>query len=422
MLRVRSRLAALAVAVGALSAPTAALAQSTPQQTLDSALTQDVHAAGGSSGAYVVDLTNGAALFSSGAQTGHLPASVEKLYTTSTALLRFGPTARLTTQILGSGTMTSGGTWVGTLFIKGGGDPTFGSNGFDRANYGTGATMQHLVANLVHATGIKALRGKIVGDGSYFDGLRGTPATGYAPSLEVEGELDGLSYDRGWLNSSGTALQSRPTLFAAQAFAAALKGAGVKVPHSTHIAAGVAPSGAQQLALVRSPTVASLIKMTNTPSDNYFAETLLKDIGSSFGGRGSTATGASVVRSEVASTFGIAPRLNDGSGLSRYDSTTPTDVVTLLEHMAGDSNFVNSLAVAGESGTLQGVDSGTIAKGHCRGKTGTLSDTANVAGYCQAKDGHTLAYAFLTDGISNTNYVHNVAQANMMTAVANYDG
>lgn len=422
MPQVRSRLVAFVVALAALSAPTAALAQSTAQQTLDSALSGDLHAAGGSSGAYVVDLNTGAVLFSSGAQTGHLPASVEKLYTTSTALLRFGPTARLTTQIFGTGTMTSGGTWVGTVYIKGGGDPTFGSSGFDRANYGTGATMQHLVANLQHATGIRAIRGKIVGDGSYFDSLRGTPATGYAPSLEVEGELDGLAYDRGWLNSDGSALQPRPTLFAAQAFATALKADGIRMARGTHVATGVAPSAAKQLAVVRSPTMASLIQLTNTPSDNYFAETLIKDIGARLGGRGSTAAGASVVRSEVGSAFGIAPRLDDGSGLSRYDSTTPVEVVTLLEHMAGDSDFMHSLAVAGETGTLQGVDSGTIARGHCRGKTGTLSDTANVAGYCQAKDGHTLAYAFLTDGISNTDYVHDVAQANMMTAVADYDG
>jgi len=303
---------------------------------------------------------------------------VGKLYTTSTALLRFGPTARLTTEVFGNGTMTSGGTWVGTLYIKGGGDPTFGSGAFDRANYGTGATMQHLVANLVHATGIKAIRGAIVGDGSYFDALKGTPATGYGASIEVEGVLDGLSYDRGWLNSSGTVFQARATLYAADALAAALKGAGVKIPRSTRIATGAAPGGARQLALVRSPTMASLIQLTNTPSDNYFAETLLKDLGARFGGGGSTAAGAAVVRGELAQVFGIHPTLNDGSGLSRYDSTTPLQVVTLLQKMASNSTFFSSLAVAGETGTLAGVNRGTIAQGRCRGQ---------AAGGPQAGDG-----------------------------------
>lgn len=425
MLRVRSRLAAFAVGVVALTVPAGALAarsHATPQESLAGALSGDVHAAGGATGAYVVDLSSGAVLFSSGAQTGHLPASVEKLYTTSTALLRFGPDARLTTRVLGSGSMSAGGTWVGTLYLKGGGDPTFGSGAFDRANYGTGASIQHLVANLIHGTGIKAVRGRIEADGSYFDSLRGTPATGFAPSIEVEGVLNAIAYNRGWANSSGTVYQSRPTLVAAEALAGALKSAGVKVPRSTPISVGAAPAGARPLALVRSPTIASLIQLTNTPSDNYFAETLIKDLGASFGGRGTTAAGAAVVSSELASMFGIAPRLDDGSGLSRYDSTTPAQIVTLLQRMAGNTNFLQSLAVAGETGTLQGVARGTTAQGHCRGKTGTLSDTANVAGYCQAADGHTLAFAFLSDGIGNSDYVHNVAQANMMVAVARYDG
>jgi D-alanyl-D-alanine carboxypeptidase/D-alanyl-D-alanine-endopeptidase (penicillin-binding protein 4) len=162
--------------------------------------------------------------------------------------------------------------------------------------------------------------------------------------------------------------------------------------------------------------------MTNTPSDNYFAETLLKDLGIRFGGAGSTTAGASVVRSELAGQFGIDPLLNDGSGLSYSDSTSPQQVVTLLSRMARNQVFVNSLATAGETGTLEFVDHGTSAEGRCRGKTGTLAAVANVAGYCQARDGHTLAFAFLVNGDTATDYVHNVLEGRMMVALANYDG
>jgi D-alanyl-D-alanine carboxypeptidase/D-alanyl-D-alanine-endopeptidase (penicillin-binding protein 4) len=238
----------------------------------------------------------------------------------------------------------------------------------------------------------------------------------------VEGALDGVAYNRGWLTPSGSAFQARPTLFAAQRLADALRAAGVRVLRGTRVASGTAPGGSKPLAHVNSPTIATLISLTNTPSDNYFAETLLKDLGAGFAGRGSTAAGAAVVRDEMARVFGIRPTLNDGSGLSRSDSTTPLQVVTLLQRMAGNSSFVNSLAVAGETGTLARVNRGTSAQGRCRGKTGTLNDVANLAGYCRALDGHTLAFAFLSDAISNPDYVHDVVHARMASALANYDG
>lgn len=420
---VRRSLALAALVGGILGAPGAGRAATSPLAALDKALHKQITAAGRSSGAYVVDVNTGEALFSYSSIVGRLPASVEKLYTTSTALLRYGPSTRFTTTVLGSGYKDAAGVWHGTLYLKGAGDPTFGWAGFDRQNYGgTGATIQRLVANLIHTTGITAVQGRIDADASYFDSRRGTPATGYAASSEVEGQLDGVEFDRGWANFNGTAYQKRPTLFAAHQFASALRMAHVRVPRSTPITAGRASAGAQTLAAVHGPTIATLIQMTNTPSDNYFAETLLKDLGARVGGAGSTAAGVGVVRSEIASQFGIFPRFNDGSGLSYYDSTTPQQVVTLLQRMAGNQYFTNSLAAAGETGTLQDVDHGTIAQGRCRGKTGTLAAVANVAGYCQARDGHTLAFAFLVNGNTATNYVHNVLEGRMMVAVANYDG
>ena len=136
----------------------------------------------------MVDLTTGQTLFSARADTGRLPASVEKLYTTSTVLLRFGPNANLLTRVLGVGTI-SDGVFTGTLYLRGGGDPTFGAQGFDRYYYGTGATMQRLVANLIRDTGLTAVDGRIAGDESYFDSLRGTIATDFESSEYVEGQL-----------------------------------------------------------------------------------------------------------------------------------------------------------------------------------------------------------------------------------------
>jgi D-alanyl-D-alanine carboxypeptidase/D-alanyl-D-alanine-endopeptidase (penicillin-binding protein 4) len=411
--------AVLGTASAASSASTARTARS-PQAALTSTLSQRIRQAGGASGGYVLDLTTGRSLFATAPDVGRLPASVEKLYTTSTALLHYGPNGTLTTSVFGQGTLDSRGRWRGTLYLKGGGDPTFGSASFDHFAYGAGATIQRLVANLVRTTGITSVQGRVIGDESYFDSLRGTPATGFRFSTDVEGSLSGLVYNRGLINQ-GTAYVIHPAVFAAQQFVSAMRAAHVKVAAHTAIGGGRTPASARRLTLVHSPRIATLIKLTNTPSDNFFAETLLKGIGARFGGSGTTAVGASVVRSELAAEFGIDPRLNDGSGLSRSDSTSPRQVVTLLAKMASNPSFVASLAVAGETGTLQDEMNGTIAQGRCQGKTGTLSDVANLAGYCQAEDGHTLAFAFLMNAVSSPDAAHNL-EANMAVSLAKYDG
>jgi D-alanyl-D-alanine carboxypeptidase/D-alanyl-D-alanine-endopeptidase (penicillin-binding protein 4) len=405
-------------ATPAAAAASSARAARSPQAALASTLASRLRHGGGQSGAYVVDLDTGKSLFSNAPDIGRLPASVEKLYTTSTALLDFGPTTTFKTSVYGAGTL-NGGDWTGTLYLKGGGDPTFGSAAFDHFAYGGGATMQRLVANLIRANGITSIQGRVLGDESYFDSLRGTPATGFGFSTDVEGSLSALVYNRGLINQ-GSAYVLHPAQFAAQQFVAALRATGVKVAH-TRTSAGQTPIGTGLLAEVNSPQIATLIRLTNTPSDNFFAETLLKDIGAKFGGVGTTAAGASVVRAVLAGKFGIHPRLNDGSGLSRSDFTTPRQVVTLLSRMATNSQFVSSLAVAGETGTLRHEMNGTVAQGRCEGKTGTLTDAANLVGYCTARDGHTLAFAFLMNSVGNTDASHQL-EASMAVSLARYNG
>jgi serine-type D-Ala-D-Ala carboxypeptidase/endopeptidase (penicillin-binding protein 4) len=418
-------------AIGALlaTAVTGAAAQPSGQpraaeRTLDGALSQGMSQVGGASGAYVVDLTAGQpghGLFAAQPDTPRLPASVQKLYTTTTALLLFGPAASLTTQILGEGTLDRHGGWHGTLYLRGGGDPTFGSSSFNVSAYGErGGSIQLLVSRLVHNDGIKAVYGRIVGDASYFDSLRSTAESNYQFDPYMEGSLSALAFNRGLING-GSAYIVHPAVFAARQLASAMSSAGVKVPRSTATGSEVTPPDAQVLATVHSPQIADLIHLTNTPSDNFFAEMLLKGIGAKFGGGGTTAAGAAVVRDEIASTVGVHPQFNDGSGLSRYDRTSPRQIVRLLRYMASNSDFVNSLAIAGETGTLAQEMNGTVAQGRCRGKTGTLHDVASLAGYCRAEDGHTLAFAFLMNSLSNPDYAHSI-EANMAVAVAKYNG
>jgi D-alanyl-D-alanine carboxypeptidase/D-alanyl-D-alanine-endopeptidase (penicillin-binding protein 4) len=412
-------LGAVGILFGAGAA--AASAQPTPaQQALTKALTKGMQQEGAYSGAYVVDLTTGQPLFSQAANTPRLPASVEKLYTTATVLERFGPSATFTTSLLGVGYRGRAGKWVGSLYLRGGGDPTFGSAGFDYSWYRTGATVQRLVANLVRATRITGLRGRVFGDASYFDSLPGTSESGYAFDPDMEGSLSALAFNRGLLGG-GSSNVSNPPVYAARQLVGALRAAHLALGKRPFGGQAATPAKAHLLAVVSSPSVARLIALTNTPSDNFFAETLLKDLGARFGGAGTTAAGAAVVRAELVSKFGITPALVDGSGLSRADATTPIQVVTLLSQMVGDPYFTRSLAVAGETGTLEHEMNGTVAQGNCHGKTGTLRDAASLAGYCTAADGHTLVFAFLANALGNPDLGHKI-EANMAVAVARYNG
>jgi D-alanyl-D-alanine carboxypeptidase/D-alanyl-D-alanine-endopeptidase (penicillin-binding protein 4) len=170
-----------------------------------------------------------------------------------------------------------------------------------------------------------------------------------------------------------------------------------------------------------SPTLATLLGLTLPPSDNFFAESLLKDIGAGYGGAGTTAAGAGVVRATIARVFGLHPYLVDGSGLSHTDATTPQEIVSLLTALAHSplgTTLRGDLAVAGETGTLSERMRKTPASGRCQAKTGTLEGVSNLAGYCQAANGDILAFAFFNDGIE-TGEAHTI-QDHMAITLARY--
>jgi len=401
---------------GALTPATASAAGGLAE--LQSDMSHQLALAGPADGAYVYDLTAKQALFSERATTMRPPASVEKLYTATTALEQMGPSARLATSVLGVGHLAAGGVWEGSLYLRGGGDPTFGSTSFiDRHYGGVGASLSTLVSQLVHTDGIHSITGSVEGDESYFDSLRGEPSSDYAWDPFLEGTLSALAFNRG--ESGSERGPHAPAAFAARALWGALKARGVSIRGSSGAAS--TPAGAMQLAQAQSPTVTQLLGLMLPPSDNFFAETLVKDLGALYGGAGTTAAGAAVVSKAMAAVFGIHPHVVDGSGLSEADKTSPYQVADLLVGLAATpfgAVLRDSLAIAGHTGTLELRMRGTRASGNCQGKTGTLTGVSNLVGYCQAADGHTLAFAIFNDGIP-TEAAHTF-QDNMVITAADY--
>jgi serine-type D-Ala-D-Ala carboxypeptidase/endopeptidase (penicillin-binding protein 4) len=368
---------ALLVAVAALGpAATAAPAQTMLQRELGRQMAR----AGPASGALAVDLDSGRVLYALRSATGRMPASVEKLWTTSTALRRLGPDATFDTTVRARGPVNAFGTLRGNLYLVGGGDPTLGDPGLKR------------LAAQVALSGIDRVKGRVVGDESRFDLRRGVPSSNFAWSPDVE-PLSALAYDRDVTRDGYVA---HPAASAAAAFTAALKRLSITVSEGP--VDGRTPAGSDRLGRVSSPPLKTLIRLTNQPSDNFYAETLIKDLGAELGAGGTTAAGAAVVRAQ-ALALGLHPRVYDGSGLSRADRSSPRQVVSLLRTMAQRRTFRSSLAVTGRSGTLADRTRGTAASQRCRAKTGTLHDASNLAGYCRALSGRTVVFAILMNGV-----------------------
>jgi D-alanyl-D-alanine carboxypeptidase/D-alanyl-D-alanine-endopeptidase (penicillin-binding protein 4) len=367
------------------------------QADLTTSLTRQMRQAGSFSGAYVQNLTTGEREFAWRAGSPRILASNTKLFTSAAALARFGTEGTLATEVLGDGELDAEGVWRGSLYLRGGGDPTFGSRSFSSRSYGGGATVEDLAA-LVEDAGVERVTGRIYGDESRHDALRGGPDSGYAVSIWV-GPLSALSFNRGLASESGRSWQVSPPAFAAARLDAALEARGIRVRMKPR--AATTPAGAIELASVESPPMETLVRLTNKASDNFFAEILVKDLAMQARGVGTTATGARLAAG-FARRLGARARLADGSGLSRANRASPHRVVRLLTAMSQRDEFdawYASLPVAGRDGTLRDRMRSGAARGRCRGKTGTLSNVSALSGYCTARSGELYAFSILMNGV-----------------------
>jgi D-alanyl-D-alanine carboxypeptidase/D-alanyl-D-alanine-endopeptidase (penicillin-binding protein 4) len=395
------RLAILGVLAGLLLAPSPAAALTKGQVTRT--LAREIASAGGSSGAYVENLSTGERFFSRRAGADRIPASVEKLWTTLGAQATIGDEGTLLTAALATERVALNGTLDGDLFLRGGGDPTL-----------TTSDIKALARELKDV-GLSEVTGRVVGDDTAFDDRRGVPSSGFRIGPDV-GPLGALMLNRGATGLTSPYYQPNFAKWAATALAGELRAIGVDV--SKRGRAGTTPDGALALAGVESEPLATLLKYQNVPSDNYIAEMLLKATGMTEETAGTTARGAAVVEDTAASLFDLTPRVVDGSGLSRGNATSPREVVDLLAGKFTDGVFVDSLAVAGVSGTLESRLHSRATRGNCRGKTGTLRDVSNLVGYCETRGGDTLAFAILNNRISP--YTAHGIQDRMVYALARY--
>ncbi|HYP55089.1 MAG TPA: D-alanyl-D-alanine carboxypeptidase, partial [Solirubrobacterales bacterium] len=167
--------------------------------------------------------------------------------------------------------------------------------------------------------------------------------------------------------------------------------------------------------------VERLAEATNVPSNNFYAETLIKLLGARFGGAGTTAAGTAVVE-RFARGLGANVHAADGSGLTRSNRARPWDVVRLLSSMHANEvadEFIQGLPLTGVEGTVDERMEGTAAAGRCRTKTGTLTGVSALSGYCFNRSGRVMIFSILMASVYDLGLAH-YAQDRIAAMVASY--
>lgn len=386
-------------------------------------------------------------------------ASTMKVITTATALEYLTPDFCFPTYLLTDGKIT-GSTLEGNLYIYGTGDPTLGSEYLGNKNFlsqwvnalkqlGIKRIKGRVIADAsfydpaesipynwiyedlgnYYAPGIYPL--------PYFDntmtiflksGPVGTEASvvGLSPEIaDITFEnymtcgvgrdwfVNGLPYNNHRVLSgcitpnkgrwSVKAAIPNPPLLLAQDLTKQCIRNGISIDSAATYIKTVSNQQRDTLYTYRSVPLKDIIAHTNQESDNMYAEQIFRYLG--------TLVGTPVLIancSEMEKMFWHNHAVNlhsafifDGSGLSPQDAVSAKSFVEILRYMATKSKFRNewiaSLPVSGQSGTLKGFLADTKLEGKVIAKSGTTSRVKSYAGYVNAPDGHQYVFAILVN-------------------------
>jgi PBP4 family serine-type D-alanyl-D-alanine carboxypeptidase len=412
-------------------------------------------------GIEVRSLRSGRVLYALNAQRSFTPASTMKLVTTAAVLDALGPDARLRTTVETAGRLDAFGRILGDVYLVGRGDPSLtaggtggrvtapleeladrlqaagvrriegrlvGNDGYfpgprraERWNWADlvwcyGTEVSALVFN-DNCAALTAAPGERAGDPARVDRSPATQhyrvvssvttsAANVPPQMRLERDLGTMEFrlsgtlPLGGQPWDGSVAIEDPARYAATVFAEVLKARGIEVMGGVDTSAAALPAGARALASHESPPLAQVLQLINKPSQNLYAEMMLRQVGARAKGRGSLEEGLEAVdeflrRSRVTTT---AWNLEDGSGLARTDLVTPHGMVDLLVAMDRHPHreaYIASLPIAGVDGTLADRMKGTAAAGRIHAKTGTLTQVNALAGYAATREGDRLAFCIV---------------------------
>jgi D-alanyl-D-alanine carboxypeptidase/D-alanyl-D-alanine-endopeptidase (penicillin-binding protein 4) len=237
-----------------------------------------------------------------------------------------------------------------------------------------------------------------------------TAAAGTEPKLRLERDPDSQTFRlTGTLPLDAPARQlqlavTQPAENAAAILMQLLEARGVHVEgrsrarHGDRVAQPQAASPMHVLAEHASPALLEDVRLTNKLSMNLHAELLLRVAAREKAGA-TTMDDALAFATQFRQSIGIDPedvQLTDGSGLSRGDLVTPQSVAQLLAYALRQpwgSDFMATLPVAGQDGTLENRMRGTAAAGQVHAKTGLVEHVNSLSGYATSRRGAHLIFS-----------------------------
>lgn len=232
---------------------------------------------------------------------------------------------------------------------------------------------------------------KIQYDGAFVSGLpysRERYLTGAVPSnlgtFGVKGDLP------------------NPGLLLARHFTNRLREAGITVKRDATYIADYNPltPPRTELYIHYSEPLSEIIKETNVNSNNLYAESLFRYLGTRYTLPGTIHNSQDLLR-DFWRRRGVNVQnaiIKDGCGLAPQDAVSAKAFVQLLSFMAHSNNkeaWIASLPVSGQSGTLKSLCPKTELEGRIHAKSGTIAGTKNFAGYIDMPNGETWVFAIL---------------------------
>lgn len=199
-----------------------------------------------------------------------------------------------------------------------------------------------------------------------------------------------------------------PALFVAQLLTEQLRAAQIKVgapPSSSRISAQPYTSGGQLLHEHQSPPLKKIVARTNLRSINLYAEALLRQINKKQGLRVADLASTKGLQQYLEESMQLSTEgmsLEDGSGLGTRNFFSPAFMTAFLQKMVGEEDFLNSIPLAGRTGSMRNVLKGTKAEGRLYAKSGTVAAVRCFAGYAITQSKQQVAFSVMVNNHSLT--------------------